>query len=76
MANRTLSPKQILERTQLHRRGRKAVEAELRSKCIRTTLIRPAKINALAREYLAQHSERLRAEAEHAIATQGLSSGA
>ena len=77
-AVRTLSPKQIAERTQqhrqavmilAHRRARKAVEAELRSKGIRTALIRPAEISLLARDYLAQHSERLKAEAEHAIAT-------
>jgi hypothetical protein len=37
-----------------HRRARKAVEVELRSKCIRTTLIRPAEINALAREFYGQ----------------------
>jgi hypothetical protein len=78
MAAQSLSPKQIAERTQLHRqavmiladrRAKKAIEAELRSKGIRTTLIRPAEINLLARDYLAQHQERLRAEAEHAIAT-------
>jgi hypothetical protein len=45
------------------------VEDELRSKGIRTTLIRPAEISLLARDYLAQHRERLLAEAEHAIAT-------
>ena len=50
-------------------RAKKAVERELRSKGIRTTLIKPAEISLLAREYLAQHRERLRAEAEQAIAT-------
>jgi hypothetical protein len=34
-----------------------------------TTTMPPREINDLAREYLAQHSERLKAEAEHAIAT-------
>jgi hypothetical protein len=52
-----------------HRRAKKAVEADLRSKGIRTTTMPPREINDLAREYLAQHSERLKAEAEHAIAT-------
>jgi hypothetical protein len=78
MATRSISPKLIQERTQRHRqavmilarqRAKKAVEAELRSRGIRTTLIRPAEISLLARDYLAQHQERLRAEAEHAIAT-------
>jgi hypothetical protein len=77
-AIRSLSPKQILERTQqhrqavlilAHRRARKAVERELKAQGRRLTCIAPAEINALAREYLTQHSERLRAEAEHAIAT-------
>jgi hypothetical protein len=66
-AKRSLSPKQILERTQRHRqavmvparqRAKKAVEAELGSKGVRTTLIRPAEISLLARDYLAQHQER------------------
>jgi uncharacterized protein YbjT (DUF2867 family) len=77
-AVRSLSPKQIRDRAQLHRqavmilahrRAKKAVEAELKSKGIRTTLIRPAEISLLAKDYLAQHRERLMAEAEHAIAT-------
>lgn len=78
MATRSLSPKQITERTQqhrqavmilAHRRARKAVERELKAQGRRVSLIAPGEINELAREYLAQHSERLRAEAEHVIAT-------
>jgi hypothetical protein len=42
-----------------HRRARKAVEAELRSKGIRVTLTSPATINALARDYFAKHREEL-----------------
>jgi hypothetical protein len=50
-------------------RARKEVERELREQGRRVTLIAPREINELAREHLAQHSERLRAEAEQAIAT-------
>jgi hypothetical protein len=50
-------------------RARREVELALREQGRRVTLIAPREINELAREYLAQHSERLRAEAEQAIAT-------
>ena len=75
---RQLSPKQIMERMQRHRfavialaryRARRTVTAELKDKGVRVTLVRPAEINALANDYLAQHGERLRAEAEQTIAT-------
>jgi hypothetical protein len=78
MATRSLSPKQIHEGTQLHRqtvmilahrRAKKAVEREFKAQGRRLTCIAPREINELAREYLAQHNEELRAEAEHAIAT-------
>jgi hypothetical protein len=49
-------------------RARKAVERELREQGRRVSLIFPSEINTLAREYFAQHQERLRAEAEEAIA--------
>jgi hypothetical protein len=74
----SLSPKQIAERTQrhrqavlilAHRRAKKALERELKAQGRRLTCIAPREINELAREYLTQHSERLKAEAEHAIAT-------
>ena len=52
-----------------HKRAKREVERELRAKGIRTTLFRPAEISALAHDYLAQHKERLIAEAEEAIAT-------
>jgi hypothetical protein len=75
---RQLSPKQFIKRMQDHQqavivlmrmRARKAVEGDLKSKGVRVRLVRPAAINELAHEYLAQHRERLRAEVEHAIAT-------
>jgi hypothetical protein len=78
MATRTLSPKQILERTQLlrqavmilaHRRARKAVERQLQAQGLKPRYMALREINLLAHAYLAQHQERLRAEAEHAIAT-------
>ena len=78
MATRSLSPKQILERTRLHRqavlilakqRAKRAVERELKAQGRRVTLIAPAEISQLAHDYLAQHRQELLAEAEHAIAT-------
>ena len=53
-------------------RAKKAVEAELKSKGVRVTLVRPAEIRLLAEDYLAQHRERLCAEAEQAINTSPL----
>lgn len=50
-------------------RARKEVERELREQGRRVTLIPPRELNELAREHLAKHQERLRAEAEQAIAT-------
>jgi hypothetical protein len=75
------SSKREAERAREHRcavihlaryRARREVEGELRSKGIRVTLVRPAEISAQARDYLAQHRERLMAEAEQAIATSPL----
>jgi hypothetical protein len=37
--------------------AKKAVEAELRAKGVRTTLVKPAEITTLANDYLAQHGE-------------------
>jgi NAD(P)-dependent dehydrogenase (short-subunit alcohol dehydrogenase family) len=37
--------------------AKRAVQAELRSKGVRVTLVRPAEINAQAAEYLASHPE-------------------
>lgn len=78
MATRSLSPKQIAERTQqhrqavmvlAHRRARKAVERQLQEQGLKPRYMALREINLLAQDYLAQHREQLRAEAEHAIAT-------
>src|SRR6516162_1438290 len=77
MATRSLSPKQIHERTQhhqavmilAHRRAKKAVERELQSRGLKPRYMPPREINQAAHDYLAKHREELRAEAEHAIAT-------
>ena len=53
-------------------RARKIVTAQLKDTGVRVTLVKPAAINALANDYLAQHSDRLRAEAEQTIATSPL----
>ena len=37
--------------------AKKAVEAELRAKGVRTTLVKPTELTALANDYLAQHGE-------------------
>ena len=37
--------------------AKKAVEADLRAKGVRTTLVKPAEISAPANDYLAQHGE-------------------
>ena len=50
----------------------KVINARLRDQGVRLTLVLPKDINILANDYLAQHGERLRAEAEHAIATSPL----
>ena len=50
-------------------RARKIVTAQLKGKGVRVTLVRPAEINALAKDYLAKHGDQLRAEAEQTIAT-------
>jgi hypothetical protein len=65
-AVRSLSPKQILERTQLHRQAviqfarlaaKRAVKEEMRAQGIRLTLVFPAEIMRQAREYLDTHPE-------------------
>jgi hypothetical protein len=66
MAVRSLSPKQIAERTQLHRQAviqlarlaaKNAVKAEMRAQGVRLTLVFPATITAKASEYLSAHPE-------------------
>ena len=66
MATRSLSPKQIAERTQLHRQAvmlfarlaaKNAVKDEMRAQGIRMTLVLPAIIAEKAREYLDTHRE-------------------
>jgi hypothetical protein len=65
-ATRSLSPKQIAERTQLHRQAvmqlarlaaKRAVKEEMRAQGIRLTLVFPATITAKASKYLSAHPE-------------------
>jgi hypothetical protein len=81
MATRSLSPKQILERTlqhrqavmQLaHRRARKAVNADLRAQGARITLAPPRTIRVFANAYFDVHRDELIAVAEQIIATSPL----
>ena len=78
MAVRSLSPKQILERTQRHRQAViqlarraaiKAVNANLKAEGARLTLAPPRTIRLFANAYFAVHRDELIAKAEHAIAT-------
>jgi len=64
MAVRSLSPKRIAERAQLHRQfqfarlaAKRAVKEEMRAQGIRLTLVFPATITAKATEYLSAHPE-------------------
>jgi len=66
MATRSLSPKRLAERTQLHRQAviqfarmaaKRAVQEEMRAQGIRLTLVFPATITAKATEYLSAHPE-------------------
>ena len=77
-AARSLSPKQLLERMQRHRtavatlalyRAKNAVRANIRAKGLKLAQFSAKEITILAEDYLAQHRERLRVEAEHTIAT-------
>jgi hypothetical protein len=72
MATRSLSPKRALEKLRQHRhavavltlqRAKKAVERQLQAQGLKPRYIAPREINQLARDYLAQHHEELRAEA-------------
>jgi deoxyribodipyrimidine photolyase-like uncharacterized protein len=65
-AVRSLSPKQIAERTQLHRQAvaifarlaaKRAVQDQLRAQGVRVSLVPPAEIMRQAREYLDTHAE-------------------
>jgi hypothetical protein len=65
-ATRSLSPKQIQERTQQHRlavaifarqAAKRAVQDQLRDRGLRISLVQPAEIMRLATEYLASHPE-------------------
>jgi hypothetical protein len=65
-AVRSLSPKQILERTQLHRQAvmqlarlaaKRAVQDELRAQGVRVTVFPHAELMKQAGEYLASHPE-------------------
>jgi hypothetical protein len=66
MATRSLSPKQIAERTKLHRQAvmifarlaaKRAVQDELRAQGVRVTLFPHAELMRQAGEYLASHPE-------------------
>ena len=78
MATRSLSPKRIAERLREHRhavavlalmRAKKTVQAQIRAEGHRISDYKAKEISHLAHDYLAQHGERLRADAEHTIAT-------
>ena len=65
-AVRSLSPKQILERTQQHRQAvmlfarlaaKRAVQDEMRAQGVRVTLVSHAEVMRQAREYLDTHPE-------------------
>ncbi len=65
-AVRSLSPKRIAERTQLHRQAvmlfarlaaKRAVQDQLRSQGVRVSLVPPAEVMRWAREYLDTHPE-------------------
>jgi hypothetical protein len=65
-AVRSLSPKQIAKRTQLHRQAvmvfarlaaKHAIQDQLRAQCIRVSLVPLAEIMRQAREYLDAHPE-------------------
>jgi hypothetical protein len=75
---RQLTPKQIAKQWQDYRfavimiarnRAKKAVQVELKDRGLRVSLIPPAQIRPLADAYLAQHRDRLIADAKHTIAT-------
>jgi hypothetical protein len=78
MATRSLPPKRALEKLRQHRhavltlalmRAKKAVQANIRAKGHRLSDYSAREISHLAEDYLVQHGVRLRAEAEHTIAT-------
>ena len=77
-ANGSLSPKQVQERLQRHRSAvavlamqsaKRAVRAQIRANGQKIAQFSAREISVLAEAHLAQHRERLRAEAEHTIAT-------
>jgi hypothetical protein len=77
-AARSLSPKQIHERTQLHRQAvmvlarrsaRKAIEAKLKAQGVKVSFVPLREINALTNAYLAEHRAFFIVEAKQAIAT-------
>ena len=81
MANRSLSPKQILERTQQHRsavislaryKAKKAVEAQIRALGKRPITYSPAQLKALAQAEFELNRISLMAAAEKTIATSSL----
>jgi hypothetical protein len=76
MANRSLSPKRIAERTQLHRQAvttfarlaaKRAVQDNLRAQGVRVSLFPIAEIMRQAREYLDNHPELYQLALERAL---------
>jgi hypothetical protein len=76
MANRSLSPKRIAERTQLHRQAvatfarlaaKRAVQDNLRAQGVRVSLFPIAEIIRQAREYLDNHPELYQLALERAL---------
>jgi hypothetical protein len=76
MATRSLSPKRIAERTQLHRQAvmqfarlvaKRAVQEALRAQGVRVSLFPHAELMRQAGEYLANHPELYQLALERAI---------
>ena len=78
MATRSLSPKRFKQKLREHRtavatlamiNARRAVKDQIRARGLKVAHFTAKEISILAEDYVAQHREQLRAEAEHAIAT-------
>jgi len=78
MATRSLSPKRFKQKLREHRtavatlamiNARRAVKDQIRARGLKVAHFTAKEISILAEDYVAQHREQLRAEAEHTIAT-------
>jgi hypothetical protein len=78
MAARSLSPDRIAQKLREHRtavatlamfNAKRAVKAQIRAQGLKVAHFTAKEISILAEDYVAQHREQLRAEAEHTIAT-------